>query len=134
MPGEKQAKKIEKRKNVRHEIDFIVSLYRNGTLVAPNNRFKNISTAGALISISREFDFIIGERYILILEEDRLLQEFNLTLDPIEALVKHKDQSNEFLVGFSFCNITDRNKRIIKKIIDNKFMLKNFPKSWQITK
>ncbi|MGY3803203.1 PilZ domain-containing protein [Pigmentibacter ruber] len=134
MPVEKHVKKAEKRKSVRHEIDFIVSLYRNGSLVAPNNRFKNISTTGALISISREFNFILGDKYILILEEDRLLQEFNLILDPIEAQVKHKDQSNEYLVGFSFCNITDRNKRIIKKIIENKFMLKNFPKSWQISK
>ena len=134
MPVEKHTKKTDKRKNLRHEIDFVVSLYRNGSLIAPNNRFKNISITGALISISREFDFILGERYILILEEDRLLQEFNLTLDPIEAQVKHKDQNNELLVGFSFCNITERNKRILKKIIENKFMLRNFPKSWQITK
>ncbi len=134
MEAKKIDKSSEKRKTVRHDIDFIVSLYKNGTLVAPNNRFKNISTSGALISISREFDFKLGEKYILILEEERLLKEFNLLLDPIEGQVKHKDQNNEYLVGFSFCNITDRNKRIIKKIIENKFMLKNFPKSWQISK
>lgn len=134
MEAKKINKSSENRKTVRHDIDFIVSLYKNGSLVAPNNRFKNISTSGALISISREFDFKLGEKYILILEEERLLKEFNLLLDPIEAQVKHKDQSNEYLVGFSFCNITDKNKRIIKKIIENKFMLKNFPKSWQISK
>lgn len=134
MGIKKILKETEKRKSPRHEIDFVVSLYKNGTLVAPNNRFKNISITGALISISRAFDFNIGEKYILILEEERLLKEFNLVLDPIEGQVKHKDESNEYLVGFYFSNLTDKNKRILKEIIENKFMWKKFPKSWQISK
>ncbi len=73
---------------------------------------------------------------MLLIEDERLLKEFNLMLEPIEAEVRHfeNENENENLVGLVFINMTDSNKRILQRIIDNKFMLKKFPKSWQISK
>ncbi|KAB8038940.1 hypothetical protein GCL60_08765 [Silvanigrella paludirubra] len=126
--------KKENRKSARHNVEFVVSLYRNGTLLSPNNSFKNISIHGALLKISNNYSFKCGERLVLIIEDERLLKEFNLMLDPIEAEVKHFENENENLVGLVFFNMTESNKRILQRIIDNKFMLKKFPKSWQISK
>jgi len=126
--------KKENRKSARHNVEFVVSLYRNGTLISPNNSFKNISIHGALLKISNNYSFKFGERLFLLIEDERLLKEFNLILDPIEAEVKHFENENENLVGLVFLNMTESNKRILQRIIDNKFMLKKFPKSWQISK
>ena len=126
--------KKENRKSARHNVEFVVSLYRNGTLLSPNNSFKNISIHGALLKISNNYSFKCGERLVLIIEDERLLKEFNLMLDPIEAELNHFENENENLVGLVFFNMTESNKRILQRIIDNKFMLKKFPKSWQISK
>ncbi|WP_397601083.1 PilZ domain-containing protein [Silvanigrella sp.] len=128
--------KKENRKSARHDIEFVVSLYRNGVLLSPNNSFKNISIHGALLNISNNYIFKCGERVVLLIEDERLLKEFNLMLEPIEAEVRHfeNENENENLVGLVFINMTDSNKRILQRIIDNKFMLKKFPKSWQISK
>ncbi len=126
--------KKENRKSARHNVEFVVSLYRNGTLLSPNNSFKNISIHGALLKISNNYSFKCGERLFLLIEDERLLKEFNLMLDPIEAEVKHFENDNENLVGLVFLNLTESNKRILQRIIDNKFILKKFPKSWQISK
>lgn len=126
--------KDDKRKFSRHTIEFVVSIYNNGKLISPNNSFKNISLNGALLLISNDHDFKRGDKFILLIEDEKLMREFNLILDPIEVEEKHFEKDNENLVGVSFVNITDKNKRIIQKLIDNKFLLKNFPKSWQITK
>ena len=126
--------KDDKRKFSRHTIEFVVSIYNNGKLISPNNSFKYISLNGALLLISNDHDFKRGDKFILLIEDEKLMREFNLILDPIEVEEKHFEKDNENLVGVSFVNITDKNKRIIQKLIDNKFLLKNFPKSWQITK
>jgi c-di-GMP-binding flagellar brake protein YcgR len=126
--------KIEKRKTVRHNVEFVVSIIKDGKLVSPNNNFKDLSTLGCLILIANHFKFKRGDKVILQIEDEILLKEFNLILDPIEAEVKHFDNNNETFVGFVFLNISDRNQKILQSIIDNKFILKKFPKLWQISR
>lgn len=125
---------FEKRKTLRHEIELVVSITQDGKLVSSSNLFKNISTLGCLVIVANHFKFKQGDKVILQFENERLLKEFNLVLDPIDAEVKHFDNSNETFVGFEFFNVSDKNKKIIQELIDNKFILKKFPKSWQISK
>ena len=66
--------------------------------------------------------------------EDELLIN-DLVFEPIEAVVRHIT-TNELvaLVGFEFINVSLKNKKTIKSIIDNKFLIKKFPKAWQISR
>ncbi|APJ02520.1 PilZ domain-containing protein [Silvanigrella aquatica] len=122
----------EKRKALRHNVEFIVSIYKNGKLVAPNNRIKNLSVLGCLIVVANKYKFKIGDKVILKIEEQQLLKKFNLLLDSIHAIVRHFDNHNEAYMGLEFMSINDDEKIIIEKIIENKSLLKSFPKSWQL--
>ena len=126
--------KVEKRKSQRHNVEFIVSIIKDEKIISKNNNFKNLSAFGCLIVVTNNFEFNCGEIVVLQFEDEVLLKEFNLILDPIEAEVRHVENDNETCVGFKFLNISDRNQKILQNIIDNKFILKKFPKSWQITK
>lgn len=125
-------KNNEKRKATRYNIEFLVSIFKDNICVSQSNNVKDMSVLGCLIVVTNQYKFGYGDSVVLKMEEEKLLKEFNLVLDPIEANVKHiKDN---FLIGLEFKNITEKNKKILNDIIEKKYILKKFPKSWQISK
>ena len=126
--------KNEKRIAERHTVEFFVSIYKDNKLVSSKNVFKDISLTGCLVFIANDFKFKINDRVILHIEEERLMKEFNLILDPVQAEVKRFDDNSSLIVGFEFINMSEKNQKIINRMIENKFILKKFPKSWQLTR
>jgi c-di-GMP-binding flagellar brake protein YcgR len=123
----------DKRKSVRHEIQLVVSISINQKIVAKNSVFKNLSDSGCLVSISNEYNFKVGDKVTVLFEDEFLVSD--LVFEPIEAVVKHITATESVtLIGFEFINVSLKNKKTIKSIINNKFLLKKFPKVWQITR
>ncbi|RDB35446.1 PilZ domain-containing protein [Spirobacillus cienkowskii] len=123
----------DKRKSIRHEVELVVSISINQKIVAKNNVFKNLSESGCLVSISNKYNFKVGDKVTVLFEDELLIND--LVFEPIEAVVRHIT-TNELvaLVGFEFINVSLKNKKTIKSIIDNKFLIKKFPKAWQISR
>ncbi|WP_161597656.1 PilZ domain-containing protein [Fluviispira multicolorata] len=127
-------KQHEKRKHERHDIEFVISIYKNNKPVAPNNIVKNFSLGGCAVLLTNNYNFQLNDILEIHVEDNFVKKSVSFKIDPILGEVKYIDKSNIYLIGIEFKKVSKNNLRIIKYIIDHGYVLKEFPQTWQLSK
>lgn len=133
--GVKMTKKIqERRRSVRHKVEFLVSAYKAEKLVIRKTHVQDISNIGCMIVAHHESTLHIGDLVVLQIEDLFLKRKFGFCLDPIKAVVTRVTQEEHIQVGFEFLDVSEKNKIFINYIVEYGPLLKEFPQSWQFLK